>query len=207
MRGLALTLALASCTHAQAPKARLAGEVLSIAGVVGLVTGALTTHLTNRTPEIMGAASLTSAFGIALYAVGDLTDPVRGPAPESEAHKLRRWAKILTERAAGAAREGRCPRVRRLEKRVNLYNRDVHDFVFMKDPEILRCLEAPAPTDAPPDPAPEAAPPPGDRPAPARPSPEASPSPDGSPTPGGSPSPDGSPTPGGSPSPPPATPP
>jgi hypothetical protein len=91
----------------------------------------------------MGAASVTSAFGITLFAVGDLTDPMRGPAPETEAQKLRRWAKILTERAGGAAREGRCPRVRRLERRVNLYNREIHDFVFMKDPEIVKCLEAP----------------------------------------------------------------
>lgn len=162
MRRLALTLALASCTHAQAPKARLAGEILSIAGVVGLVTGALTTRYTDHTQAVMGVSSVTSALGITLYAVGDLTDPMRGPAPESEAHKLRRWAKILTERAAGAAREGRCPRVRRLEKRVNLYNRDVHDFVFMKDPEILKCLEAPAPaTDAAPptEAAPDASPP------------------------------------------------
>jgi hypothetical protein len=44
--------------------------------------------------------------------------------------------------------------VRRLEKRVNLYNRDVHDFVFMRDPEILKCFEAaPEPAPEPPVPA------------------------------------------------------
>jgi len=146
MRRVALTLALCACTHAQAPRARLAGEILSIAGVVGLVAGALTTKYSgDHLGQIMGTASVASAFGIGLYAAGDLTDPQRGPKPETEAQKLRRWAKILTERAGGAAREGRCPRVRRLEKRVNLYHRDIHDFVFMKDPEILKCLEAPPP--------------------------------------------------------------
>lgn len=158
MRGLLLTVALASCTHAQAPKARLAGEVLSITGVVGLVVGALTSHYTGgHLAQIMGTSSVVSAFGITLFAAGDLTDPMRGPAPETEEQKFRRWAKILTERAEGAAREGRCPRVRRLEKRVNVYNREIHDFVFMKDPEILKCLEgASAVPEPPPEPAPEA---------------------------------------------------
>jgi hypothetical protein len=157
MRGLALTLALASCTHAQAPKARLAGEVLSFAGVAGLVVGALTSKYSgDHLAQIMGTASVTSALGITLFAVGDLTDPMRGPKPETETQKFRRWAKILTERAGGAARDGRCPRVRRLEKRVNVYNREIHDFVFMKDPEILRCLEgAPPPGEVVPDPPPE----------------------------------------------------
>lgn len=162
MRGVSLTLvlALASCTHAQAPKARLAGEILSIAGVVGLVTGALTSRQTgDHLGEIMGLSSIASVVGIGLYAAGDLTDPMRGPVPETEAHKLRRWAKILTERASGAAREGRCPRVRRLEKRVNVYNREIHDFVFMKDPEIVKCLEAPPVAPAPEAGPPEAAPP------------------------------------------------
>ncbi len=144
MRGLALTLALASCTHAQAPKARLAGEVMSLSGVATLVLGVLTSKYSgDHLPEVMGVGSVVSAVGITLFAVGDLTDPMRGPKPESEAQKFQRWAKILTERAGGAAREGRCPRVRRLEKRVNLYSREIHDFVFMRDPAILTCLEAP----------------------------------------------------------------
>ncbi len=33
----------------------------------------------------------------------------------------------------------------RLERRVNVYDREVHDFVFMRDPAIVKCLEgAPA---------------------------------------------------------------
>lgn len=140
----ALVLA-AGCTHATAPKARLAGEILSITGVVGLIGGALTqSYNGGHTAEIMGTFSVMSATGIGLYAGGELLDPNPGPAPETVPEKHRRWAKILTERAEGAAREGNCPRVRRLERRVHVYNRDVHDFVFMKDPEIVKCLEAPA---------------------------------------------------------------
>jgi hypothetical protein len=69
------------------------------------------------------------------------------------------WAKVLTERAQGAARDGRCPRVRRLEIRVRGYDRELHDFVFMRDPEILKCMtisEPPAEPPAPPVPAPDA---------------------------------------------------
>lgn len=141
---LALAATATGCTHANAPKARLAGEVLSIAGVVGLIGGALTSRYTDRTDEVMLGFSLMSAAGIGLYATGELTDPQRGPAPETVVEKHRRWAKILTERAGGAAREGNCKRVRRLEKRVDVYDRETHDFVFLRDPEILRCLEAPA---------------------------------------------------------------
>lgn len=139
---LGLAVALTGCTHATAPKARLAGEILAIGGVVGLVTGGLLSTTTGHTGEIMASFSLMSATGIGLYAAGELTDPQFGPAAETTTHRHRRWAKILTERASGAAREGNCKRVRRLEKRVDVYNREVHDFVFMKDPEIVRCLEA-----------------------------------------------------------------
>jgi hypothetical protein len=139
---LGVVVALAGCTHATAPKARLAGEILSIGGVLGLAAGGLLSGYTGHTADIMTSFSLISATGIGLYAAGELTDPQFGPAPESREHMHRRWAKILTERAGGAAREGNCKRVRRLEKRVDVYNREVHDFVFMRDPEILRCLEA-----------------------------------------------------------------
>ena len=140
--GLALSVTLAGCTHANAPKARLAGEILSIGGVIGLVGGGLLSRYTGHTADVLSGFSLMSATGIGLYAAGELTDPQFGPAPETREHMHRRWAKILTERAAGAAREGNCKRVRRLEKRVDVYNREVHDFVFMRDPEIVRCLEA-----------------------------------------------------------------
>jgi hypothetical protein len=136
---------LSGCTRETAPKARLAGEILSISGVVGLIAGAATQGHTDKTPEIMFGFSIMSATGIGLYAGGELLDPTPYGHPETPEQTHRRWAKILTERAGGAAREGNCRRVRRLEKRVNVYNREVHDFVFMRDPEIVKCLEAPAP--------------------------------------------------------------
>lgn len=159
-------VAFAACTHANAPAARRIGEVLAISGVAGLIASAATSAYTDHTGELLQASSAISAIGIATFAVGDLTDPTPGPAPETEAQKLRRWAKILTERAAGAAREGKCRRVRRLEKRVDTYDRYVHDFVFLRDPEILRCLEAPVPAadpGSPPAPTPDP-PPPADAP-------------------------------------------
>ncbi|MBA3465200.1 MAG: hypothetical protein H0T46_35040 [Deltaproteobacteria bacterium] len=153
MRRRALTLLLVpalltGCTRTTAPKARLAGEIFAISGVVGLIGGALITPYTGHTKEIMAGFSIMSAVGIGLFAAGELTDPTPGPRPETEREKHLRWAKILTQRAGGAAREGNCRRVRRLEKRVHVYNREIHDFVFMRDPEILRCLEAPPPPPA-----------------------------------------------------------
>jgi hypothetical protein len=141
-RVLVLVL-LAGCTRETAPKARLAGEIMSISSVAGLIAGAATQGETSHTSEIMVGFSLTSIVGLGLAAGGQLLDPAPGPRPETAAQTHLRWAKILTERAGGAAREGNCRRVRRLEKRVNVYNRDVHDFVFMRDPEIVKCLEAP----------------------------------------------------------------
>lgn len=151
-RALISALVLAgACTHSTAPKARLAGEVLSISGVVGMIGGALAqSYVGDRTAEVMGSFSVVSAVGIGLYAAGELLDPTPGPSPETLPQKHRRWARILTERAGGAARNGNCPRVRRLERRVHVYNREVHDFVFMKDPEIVKCLETGADITPPP---------------------------------------------------------
>ena len=156
MRRRALIGALvlvAACTRTTAPKARMAGQILSISGVVGLVGGALTQgYHDGHTAEVMGGFSILSALGIGLYAGGELLDPMPGPRPETVPEKHRRWAKILTARAGGAAREGNCRRVRRLERRVHVYNRDVHDFVFMRDPEIVKCLEGAPPAEPPPSP-------------------------------------------------------
>lgn len=139
-----------ACTHDTAPKARFAGEVLSVGGVIGLMGGALAQgKLGDNVGTVMGGLSIVSALGIALYIAGEQTDPGR-VVEESPEHMHRRWAQILTERASGAAREGNCKRVARLEKRVNVYNHEVHDFVFMRDPEIVHCLEAPPAAEAPP---------------------------------------------------------
>lgn len=137
-----VALALAACTPTQSPTARRTGMVMSLGGVAGLTASAAATGVAD-TKDLVVGFSVISGVGIITYAVGELSDPPKGPRRETEPQKLRRWARILTERAAGAARENKCPRVRRLERRVNLYDREVHDFVFMKDPEIMKCI-APA---------------------------------------------------------------
>lgn len=114
--------------------------VTSITGVIGLMATAVLQSYTTKTDDLLSGFSVLSGGGILLFAAGELSVPEKGPRQETETEKFRRWARILTERAAGAAREGRCPRVRRLEKRVNVYDREVHDFVFMRDAAILKCL-------------------------------------------------------------------
>jgi hypothetical protein len=127
-----------ACTPAQAPTARKVGKVMAIAGVAGLIAAATTSTIFDHTQELVFGFSVISATGIGMYAAGELSAPDE-PA-ETMPQRHHRWARILTERAAGAARDGRCPRVRRLESRVRGYDREIHDFVFMRDPEILKCM-------------------------------------------------------------------
>lgn len=122
--------------------------VVSIGGVVGLTGATALDFAVDTRPAIIGF-SLVSAIGIALYTAGELTAP-SGPRQESLSEKHVRWAKILTARSFGYAREARCRRVRHIERRVLVYDRAVHDGMFMRDPEIVRCMEH-AP-DLPPDP-------------------------------------------------------
>lgn len=140
-----LALVSTACRPAHAPTARRVGMVTSIAGVIGLMATAVVQGYTTKTDDMLTGFSLLSAGGIVVFAAGELSQPERGMRRETEREKFSRWAKILTSRAAGAAREGRCPRVRRLEKRVNVYDREVHDFVFMRDAAILTCLGAASP--------------------------------------------------------------
>lgn len=144
-----LTLAATACRPAHAPTARRTGMVMSLVGVVGLIASAAATSVAD-THDLVVAFSATSGLGVATYAVGELSDPPRGIPPETEDQKLNRWARTLTERAGGAAREGKCARVRRLEQRVRLYDPEVHDFVFMRDPEIQKCYAAVGPSTSPP---------------------------------------------------------
>ncbi|HEU0031064.1 MAG TPA: hypothetical protein VFQ53_10565 [Kofleriaceae bacterium] len=138
---LAFALAFTACTPAQAPKARKVGKVMALGGVGGLIATSFAARYTSNTQVLLLGFSLTSAVGIGTYAAGDLA------VPEAEVETIpernHRWARILTERAAGAAREGRCPRVRRLETKVQLYDPEIHDFVFMRDPEIVKCVTGP----------------------------------------------------------------
>ncbi len=116
--------------------------VASIGGVVGLTTGAAMSAIA-ETEKVVAMFSVISAIGIGLYAAGELTDPSFETRAETTAEKHHRWARILTERAFRYAREGNCPRVRRVEKRVSFYDRELHDFVFMRDEEIAKCMNAP----------------------------------------------------------------
>lgn len=138
---LCALLASSACSPAQAPIAKTTGKIAAIGGVVGLIASAVSTRYVD-THELLIGFSVLSGLGIVTYAWGELSeDPVVKRETIPERHH--RWAKILTERAAGAARENRCARVRRLEGKVRMYDSEVHDFVFMRDPEILRCLESP----------------------------------------------------------------
>ena len=155
----------AGCTPAQAPAMRTSGKVMAIGGVAGIVGAAFATNLTDKAGEMLVGFEVVSAIGVLSYAYAELTWPRVQYREETPAERHHRWAKILTERASGAAREGRCARVRRLEARVQKYDREIHDFVLMKDPEIVKCLWAPTAT--PPVPGPALAPAPPPPPAPA----------------------------------------
>jgi hypothetical protein len=137
---ICLALAVAGaigCTRGQAPKARLAGEIASLVGVAGIVTGvALSGESSAGKPMVLGFA-IGTALGMGTYMVGELTDPGETPVEEH-----RRWAQTLTDQAAVAAREGKCGDVRKLERKVAGYDATIHDMVFMRDPGILHCLDA-----------------------------------------------------------------
>jgi len=141
-----LALALAACTPAQAPAMRTSGKLMALGGVAGIVGAAFATSVTDSADDMLIGFEVVSALGILTYAYAELTWPRVRYIQETTEERNRRWAKILTERAGGAAREGRCARVRRLEVRVQKYDRVIHDLVFMKDAEILKCLEAGPPS-------------------------------------------------------------
>jgi hypothetical protein len=151
-----LTLAATACTPGHAPAVRSAGKWSAIGGVSGLIATAVAAQYTTKTRDLVFAFSFMSAGGVVLYAIGETSMP---PEVETETLSERhtRWAKILTERAMGAAREGHCARVQRLQPKIRGYDPEVHDFVFMSDPEIVKCLSvAPATPTTPHEVAPEA---------------------------------------------------
>lgn len=154
---VALAIALVAgigCSRSTAPKARLVGEVASLGGVAGIVASTLLTATWSHAKQSIGVFAGVTTLGLVTYSIGELTDPARDDPEPAEAaaetlpQRNHRWAKILTERAQGAAREGRCPRVRRLEPRIRDYDAEIHDFVFMRDPAIQRCLATPDPAPA-----------------------------------------------------------
>lgn len=139
LASVVVVVALAACAHEHAPKARAAGKVMSITGVAGLIVTAFAVgYLGDRTHPMMVGFSTLSGIGIGTYAAGELGEPAVVQETTTERHH--RWARILTERAYGYARDGRCHRVRHIETRVRVYDREFHDFVFMRDSEIQKCL-------------------------------------------------------------------
>lgn len=147
MRRAALLVTMVmGCTHAQAPHARRIGAAMSVTGVGGLIGASLTNNLTDHTGEILAVSSVVSLVGMLVFAGGDLAQPTE--QGETLSQRNHRWARILSERASGAARDGRCPRVRRLAVRIRGYDREVHDFVLMRDPEVIKCLTVPEATPA-----------------------------------------------------------
>ncbi|MBA3499178.1 MAG: hypothetical protein M4D80_29075 [Myxococcota bacterium] len=141
---LLVVLVSMGCAPARSKAVGRTGMVMSIAGVVGIIASAAASSSTNHSDEMMFGSSAVSAIGILVYAAHELSGPEIVYRQEDPVSKHMRWARILTEHAAGAARTGNCARVRKFEPRVRVYDSNYHDFVFMKDPEILRCL-SPAP--------------------------------------------------------------
>ncbi len=139
-------LAVGACTPAQAPIARKVGQYLAIGGTAALTVTATLEGYTDAAHDLMIGSAVASAVGIILYAYVELSQPEVTYLKEPRAVRNRRWAKILSERASGAARENRCGRVRRLERRIFEYDRDTHDFILMADPEVIRCLTTTPPT-------------------------------------------------------------
>lgn len=141
----AVLLATSGCAPARHKMVGRTGMVMAISGVVGIVASAAAAPYTEHSDDMMIGASAISATGILLYASHELSGPEVIWKQESRTQRHSRWARILTEHAAGAARSGNCARVRKFEPRVRVYDANYHDFVFMRDPEILRCLDQPRP--------------------------------------------------------------
>jgi hypothetical protein len=131
---------LASCAPARSKTVGRVSMVMAITGVAGIVSAAAASRYTSHSDEMMIGASALSAAGILMYAAHELSEPEVVYKRETRTERHSRWARILTEHAAGAARMGNCAPVRKFEPRVRVYDANIHDFVFMRDPEILRCL-------------------------------------------------------------------
>lgn len=143
VRGAFLVAVIAACVGCAPARSKVVGRtgmVLAISGVATIIASATVASNNDASDELMLGGSIASAAGIVLYAAHEFSGPQIVYKQENELVKLTRWARILTEHSAAAARNGNCARVRKFEPRVRLYDVNYHDIVFMKDPEILRCL-------------------------------------------------------------------
>lgn len=139
---LLVCVLLASCTHAQSSFAKRAGEVMSIGGVAGLVASIAGNRAsgTDLTP-LANFFAVTSAVGIVVYAITELSEPEAGVETADQAQRREhRWARTWLERAQIAARLHKCDRVRSIEVKIQLLDAQLHDVVLMQDPDVLRCL-------------------------------------------------------------------
>lgn len=137
---IVVMVASIGCAPARSKAVGRTGMVMAITGVAAIITAAALAPHSAHADEIMIGGEVASAAGILLYASHELSGPEIVYKHESPTQRHSRWARILTEHAAGAARSGNCARVRKFEPRVRVYDANYHDFVFMRDPEILRCL-------------------------------------------------------------------
>jgi len=137
---LLAVVASLGCAPARSTTVGRAGMIMAITGVATIIGSAASAPYTSHSGELMIGGEALSAAGIMLYAAHELSGPEIVYKQETSTQRHSRWARILTEHAAGAARSGNCARVRKFEPRVRVYDANYHDFVFMRDPEILRCL-------------------------------------------------------------------
>lgn len=68
-------LLVSACTRSTAPKARLAGEIMSLGGVGGIITSASLTGVSSHAKDAVIGFSVVTALGLILYSIADLTDP------------------------------------------------------------------------------------------------------------------------------------
>jgi len=140
---LALVLGFVAAVGCAPARPKLVGRtsmIMALAGVATIITAAAISGRSKYADELMVGGSAISAAGIVLYAAHEMSGTETVYVQESTERKHARWARILTDHAAGAARSGNCAPVRKFEPRVRVYDANYHDFVFMRDPEILRCL-------------------------------------------------------------------
>lgn len=144
MARLALAICLlVGCAPARSKVVGRTGMVMALAGVATMIAAAAIESDHDR--EVMLVGSVASAGGIVAAAAHQLSRPEDRYLYEPRAVKHARWARILTEHAHHHALNGNCARVKKFEPRVKIYDASYHDDVFMRDPDIRRCLAPPVP--------------------------------------------------------------
>ena len=144
MRSLALVLALAACTQAQAHRAHRGGEIATGAGLVGVlgcVTAASIVPAHEDALTTVGIAFIPVAVlgALVFISTNHIVERDREP-PLTRRERHRRTAWELTKQAADAARVADCTQVQAIAPRVRELDLEFHGVVFMRDIAIQRCL-------------------------------------------------------------------